>query len=145
MESKNMSGAKRVTAKEGEEPKPTPKRLRNGTACAHCLVRAHHTAICIVCGEKVCSAPQCGGFVICSASGCTARVSCKRLLPSVDVGARKCGCVDGEIYCRAHRDLIRSQCQRCCGFLCEAAFAAGDRFCYICRTAPAVDKDDNNA
>ena len=140
MEQKNMSGTKRVSAVK-QAPK---KRARGGTKCAHCHLLTTRIVTCSVCNEAVCSSSECGGLVLCYAPTCTAFVSCARLLPLANVGARICQGLCREIYCRAHRDLIRSQCQRCFGFLCANAVAGGERLCHRCQTAPPVDKDDNN-
>lgn len=135
-----MSGAKRVSAAKGA-PK---KRARGGATCSHCHVLTTRVTTCPVCNETVCGSLACGGMVLCSAPTCIAPVSCAVLMPLADVGARICTGLCHEIYCRAHRDLIRSQCRRCFGFLCVNAAVGGEKLCHRCQTTPPVDKDENN-
>ena len=137
-----MSGAKRVSAAEKAPAKK--KKARGGVACAHCHALTTRIVTCEICHEAICFSHITSELVLCSAPSCITPVSCARLMPRVDIGARVCNGICHETYCRAHRNLIRAQCRRCYGFLCVNAAAGGCGLCHRCQTAPAVDKDDNN-
>lgn len=136
-----MSTRRKTTSHDGGE---TPKRLRSGTACAHCDTRGHHTRSCLVCRGDICNDPACAQLYECNALGCHKMVTCARSFPLPGVsGARACGGICGEIYCRAHREFIRWQCRRCFAWLCAHAAAGGERICYQCQMEPPKDKDNN--